>query len=283
MLRWPHWASHDRRKPVPRPPDKWEEVEIPRGTLQIRATERLWETGAQRRAKWVDLEKGDLERLRLEVSTRPVARLVGPTISGAYPLVSATTNYNAMKAFCCRVLRRPPPPRGGLWRWAAQFRSLLLPGFPGNMPAEMSVPDWLASMPPERRVPLTQAYELYLRTGWTKKYEDFHSFVKTEFLPRNSKEPWGLAPLRDVVDRLINAPHDVTHVIAGPKIKPYTAWLKQQWHHENYIFYGSAIPSCVPLLRPARRFGTRRRPRKEPCRTHSKWRWQAQYHRGRLR
>lgn len=44
------------------------------------------------------------------------------------------------------------------------------------------------------------------------------------------------------MDRLINAPHDVTHVIAGPKIKPYMGWLKRQWTYDSVLFYGGTEP-----------------------------------------
>lgn len=68
-----------------------------------------------------------------------------------------------------------------------------------------------------------------------------------------------LLPLRAMVDRLINAPHDVTHCIAGPKIKPYMAWLKSQWSYDSSLFYGGTTPdklqawltratSCGPKL-----------------------------------
>lgn len=48
-----------------------------------------------------------------------------------------------------------------------------------------------------------------------------------------------------MVDRLINAPHDVTHCIAGPKIKPYMRWLKQQWNHTTHLFYAGCDPDYV--------------------------------------
>lgn len=232
---------------LPPPHSKWEEVVLPKGTLQIRSTAISWEDGSKHvRRKWVDLEKGDLFRLNYDLQFRPLYRLCGPAIAGCRPCMSASTNYNAMKAFCCRVMRRPAPPAPGIWRWIRKFVALLLPEH-NTPPREMTIEEWLDSMPSDRKVPLRKAFELYKRTGWVKKYAEFHSFIKLELLPFFSKDELGIVPLTDMVDRLINAPHDVTHVIAGPRIKPYTAWLKKQWHHENFIFYGSTTPQKLQL------------------------------------
>jgi hypothetical protein len=89
--------------------------------------------------------------------------------------------------------------------------------------------------------------ELYYSMGWNYKYGKFHSFIKDEFLPFFSKDDMCLLPLREFVARLINAPHDVTHVIAGPKIKPFLGWLKDQWRWDTNLFYGSTTPDKLHL------------------------------------
>jgi hypothetical protein len=217
---------------------------LPPGALKIRASAAPEELRlrAGPRKKWIDLEKGDLEILRkVEVPHMWRGRAVGPVISGATPVVSAATNYNRMKAIICRMFAAPPPPQRGIWNWAAQFKREIWPeyDFP---PSPMTDQEWLDSVPAARKRPLTEAMALWRLSGWSRKYETFHSFIKEEWLPGFRKEGNDLLPLREMVDRLINAPHDVTHCIAGPKIKPYMAWLKMQWSLDTHLFYGGTTP-----------------------------------------
>ncbi len=44
------------------------------------------------------------------------------------------------------------------------------------------------------------------------------------------------------IPRLIQAPHDETHLIAGPYLKPLTHAVKDVWNFENWIFYASVEP-----------------------------------------
>lgn len=224
---------------------------IPAGAVKLLATEAPKTLRHRARGKWVNLEKNDLARLSTLVPvTRPRLRLVGPAVSGAIPMVSLGSDYNRCKALMCRMFAHPPGPRQGIWRWAARFKSFLFSEYE-SPPEEMTTAEWIASLPAIRRVALTDAMELYSQSGWSKKYEDFHSFVKAELLPDFGKEGIELVPLRAMVDRLINAPHDVTHCIAGPKIKPYMAWLKKQWSVDSSLFYGGVNPE--DLLRWLRR------------------------------
>lgn len=224
---------------LPPPEDKWSEVDFPKGHIKIRADSY---PGASKGSKWVDLEKNDLAKLaRFPLKETFMARAVGPIISGARVMVSAGSDYNAYKALACRVFRPPPQGETGLWRFAASFSRAILPLW-DDPPPEMSEEDWLASMPSKRQKPLRQAMELYKRTGWDQKYSKFKAFIKCELLPFFDKNGDGLMPLRAMVDRLINAPHDVTHAIAGRKIKPYLKWLKEQWNVDNHLFYAGTSP-----------------------------------------
>jgi hypothetical protein len=139
------------------------------------------------------------------------------------------------------MFRSVPTPTKGLWSWAASFKREILP-FYEVPPGELSDEEWLSSMPSNRQAPLRRAMEIWKGSGWNKKYARFSVFIKEELLAGFGKDDNGLLPLREMVARLIYGPHDVTHCIAGPKIKPYLDWLKKQWNFENYIFYGSTTP-----------------------------------------
>lgn len=234
-----------RGQEIAPPSKKLSEAKFRPGQVKIRSTLLR---GSRSGKKWVNVEKTDIARLRkLGTQDGPyVSRLVGPCISGAFSMVSAMTEHNRLKALVVRMFRSPPPPEHSIWEFAKLFNRTIWPNF-DSPPEPMSDEDWLASMPGNRKLALGAAQELYKRTGWCKKYEQFSSFVKKELLPWFSKTDTGLVPLTSMVDRLINAPHDVTHVIAGPKIKPYLGWLKNQWHYENFLFYGGVEPEKLHL------------------------------------
>jgi hypothetical protein len=109
----------------------------------------------------------------------------------------------------------------------------------------MTVEEWIETMPSRRKRPLKQAYEQYVQGGWRGKYASFTAFVKQEMLPDFSKDDQGLCEMTEMLDRLIQGPHDVTHVIAGPVLKPLVRKLKKIWHKDNAIFYGSTSPQYL--------------------------------------
>lgn len=167
--------------------------------------------------------------------------------SGARPMVSSRSPYNCAKALLGRVFRKAPArawgtgPKPGVWKKAWQFVDLLFPG--GLRAEEMSVPEWIQSMPSRRREPLRRAAERLERTGWMPHYELFSSFVKTELLPAFSKHQNGeLLPLDAIVDRLIQGPADEAHCLMGPKLKQLTKELKRVWNSANHVFYASSGP-----------------------------------------
>lgn len=231
---------------APPPADKMADVVIPKGAVKMRAVACPIRRGKPN-SKWIDLEKGDLERLRTLSSPGPfVASLVGPAISGAGAILTAKTNYMRFGAICVRLYRDVPLPVAGIWSWAATFRDEFFPLF-HSPPPEMEFAEWISSMPKERQAPLRKAYEVYNLSGWRKKYAKFSSFLKEELLCGVEKDDMGLIPLQNITARMIHGPHNVTHVIAGPKLKPYMKWLKKQWHHENFIFYGGTEPKFLQL------------------------------------
>lgn len=234
---------HVPGRQLPPPADKLLDADLPQGAVKIRATAAPWLKSTGK--KWINLEKDDLARLAAcPVPQLRRGRAVGPVIAGAYPMISAATDHNRFKALVCRMFRSPPPPRKGLWAWAASFKRAVWPLY-DIPPAPMTDQEWLDSVPSNRKPALQKAMDLWQRSGWSQKYEKFNSFIKEEFLPFFDKDGLDLVPLREMVDRLINAPHDVTHCVAGPKIKPYMLWLKIQWSWDTHLFYGGTKPEYL--------------------------------------
>lgn len=201
--------------------------------------------GGKKRYEPVDIDFLHSIRGADNKTNNPALGTIG--VSGCYPLVSAKTPYNDFKAIAGRVFRVPRySPTSGVFDWLDQFVPLLLPAFEAPL---WSFEQWLATMPSRRRVALRLAYDNYLETGWMAKYAKFKAFVKSEMMPDISKVPFeqggtalALSDLDDMLDRLINGPHDVTHTIAGRKLKPLTERLKEIWSETGPIFYGACKP-----------------------------------------
>lgn len=168
--------------------------------------------------------------------------LAGIGCSGAYPAVSNNSPYNQFKALCGRMFRTPRNrPVEGAYELLASLKSFFLLG--GLTASPYSVEQWLTTMPSQRRKKLSSAAEFYRRFGLLPFHRNFTSFIKVEALPGFSKNDVGeLEELHEMLDRLINGPHDVTHVIAGPYIKPICRALKDMWDYTGPVFYGSAKP-----------------------------------------
>lgn len=227
---------------------KWEKVSVPPGAV----------TYDPDLAKYSSLAFGDLPKRRVPFAPTQLSgvsavakprwthTLCGIACSGMRPMVSANNPYVKAKALLGRVfLERPVGPWGsgpvdGIWEWAEKF----IPELVGDLSApRMSDEDWLASMPSRRRRALRRAQQVYATTGWKRAFAKFKAFVKTELLPGFSKGPYD-EPYRmtEMLDRLIQGPNDVGHVIAGPYLKPLVAKLKEAWGHDSALFYGSACP-----------------------------------------
>lgn len=232
---------------LPPAADRFRDANLPDGAVKIRT--RALDCGYIRNqhSKWTSLKKGDLSALKSKTPfERHLIRAIGPVIPGFIPMVGAPTNYNRFKALVVRVFRRPPPPEVGIWEFAAVFRRELLPDYDWP-PGEMDFEEWIESMPASRRRALREAQVLYQEGGWRCKFQQFKSFLKMEALLGCDKVELDPFPLSCFVDRLIQAPHDVTHVIAGRKIKPFLPWLKKQWSWDSYLFYAGTKPVYVQL------------------------------------
>lgn len=233
-----------------RPPKKkkWDAVQL-NGAVEIDWTAaRVRAEFGDRPKRFSDFEKRDLDKLRTPPPKfRITHTLAGIACSGARPMVSRQSAYNQAKALCGRVFlektKRPwgEGPCPGVWDWAWQFVDELLPAFETQ---RMTDTEWLDSMPGVRRRVLRLAMARYRGFGWQKSYEKFKAFVKTELLPGFGKAGGDLTRDFEMMDRIIQGPHDVTHCIAGPWLKPLVKLLKAMWTGE-YIHYGSCGPESL--------------------------------------
>lgn len=234
---------------MPPPQSKWSEVAVPPGAVTIdwgRVRCRL--DRLERPTNLEPFSKEQIWELPRGTKTRYTYALCGIGVSGFYPVSSEGTAFVQAKALLGRVFRRPDPngpnagggkPLSGVWEKAWEFVDLLLPGLVAKM---MAAEEWLATMPARRKLVLSQALTRLRRVGWKKGYANFQAFVKTEFLPGVEKKSWGLEPIKEMMDRLIQGPKDETHCIAGPYLKPLTHDLKRVWDLDGPLFYASAVP-----------------------------------------
>lgn len=74
------------------------------------------------------------------------------------------------------------------------------------------------------------------------------AFIKTEIMPYFTQKH-GEYSVEDVtyLARLIQAPHDDTHLVAGRYLKPLVNRLKSIWHVDNNVFYASATPEKLDI------------------------------------
>lgn len=233
------------------PPDakKWDKVLVPPGSVTIDHNLAVLDRpGFERPQKSVPFDKDKIGVLKGYYTPRFAFALVGIACSGARPMMSANTSYNKAKALFGRVYRTQDPARWGtgpapaIYRWAEQFHDLL--GL--NLQAhKMPLEEWVESMPSRRRKALRLASVLHCRTGWMSSYATFCAFVKSELLPGFAKRHGDIDRLCEMTDRLIQGPNDVTHVVAGPWLKPLVHQLKTVWTWDTALFYGSNTPESL--------------------------------------
>jgi hypothetical protein len=79
--------------------------------------------------------------------------------------------------------------------------------------------------------------------GLPYNFKKFQPFVKTEKMPLFAQRDgdYGVTGV-EYVARLIQAPHDSTHIVAGRYLKPLLGRLKEIWHEDNWLFYASVNP-----------------------------------------
>lgn len=172
-------------------------------------------------------------------------RLLGFGVSGALPMVSSKGPRVLAEAILYRVFRHHGMiPNEQAWEVATALLEDVLPEFSQPI-TPMTTEEWIMSMPTGRRSALINALEDYQLNGLTERHRIFKSFVKTELLPWFSQKYCCHLEFSEYVARLIQAPNDVTHIIAGRFIKPVTYRLKKFWGPDNWIFYGSVNPETL--------------------------------------
>jgi hypothetical protein len=119
----------------------------------------------------------------------------------------------------------------------------LLEAKPGDG-CPMSLWDWIKSMPSRCRKALVRALKDREERGEpSSQYNEIHPFVKSENLAKfGVKNGVYSVCYTEYVARLIQAPHDETHLDAGRYLKPLVPRLKEQWSWESPIFYASVAP-----------------------------------------
>jgi len=175
--------------------------------------------------------------------------LAGIGFDGSGPFITAGGTQPLVEAILFRVFKRLEDRRitPGIFEHATKLSQseLLLYGFLSCRPEVMKVIEYILSNPdPRRRKQLLQTLHDWEDRGeHDKDWEYISAFVKQENLPWFSPGNGVLnSAEKRYVARLIQAPHDETHLVAGPYLKPLMQCLKNCWHAENWIFYGSVEP-----------------------------------------
>ena len=230
---------------LPPKPEKWAKVDIPEGKIKMRKTDAPWlkPVGADRKT-WHSVVKEDLAKIdtSLEQSKQECV-LAGIGVSGCYPMVTRKGPYSRMQALIGRAFLKKPKSSPAAWAVMDKFKDELLPS--SALDGEkMPIDAWLASMPARRRRALERAYREYINDGGlTDKDLTFSAFVKQELLASYKKFDWADAkPLAESIARMIMAPKDKAHIVAGPVIKPKLERLKAHWNKDNWLFYGATTP-----------------------------------------
>lgn len=188
------------------------------------------------------LKPEDLETLPKSQDRKARSVLVAAAISGATPVVSNRDCYNAAKGLFSRAFREVPnKPQHSSYRAIRRFEDYLMPGLFFEPVQVMQIKDWINTMPSNRVEKLLKAWEEKERfPTFQHRWAIFKAFIKAEKLCGFVQDPQlGPLPLTEMIDRIIQGPNDVTHIIAGPGLKPTTIKLKKLWNHEFPIFYAA--------------------------------------------
>lgn len=230
---------------LPPKAEKWAKVEIPDGHIKMRKADAPWlKPVGKERKTWHSVVKEDLAKIDTSLErSKQECVLAGIGVSGCYPMVTRKGLYARMQALIGRAFLKKPKSSPAAWAAMDKFKSELLPS--GALDGEkMSVDAWLQSMPSRRRRALERAYQEYVNDGGlTDKDLTFSAFVKQELLASYKKFDWADAkPLAESIARMIMAPKDKAHIVAGPVIKPKLERLKAHWNKDNWLFYGATTP-----------------------------------------
>jgi hypothetical protein len=178
--------------------------------------------------------------------TKNVQRLllVGPHVAGATPYVGRACVYNALKALLCRAFRRPKhEPQKEAWEVLGRFSEDIMRVGDWSIQFDELI-DWINDSPPRQKRAYFKALPTFLSIVWSSDWTMFTAFPKTEKLFCSEQHDSYLALCETIVDRLINGPHIMTHLIAGRLLRPASRQLKDIWNYQCWIFY-AAVSSEV--------------------------------------
>jgi hypothetical protein len=180
------------------------------------------------------------EFLKVEAKGRSRCLLVGPCVAGVTPFVSANNLYNACKAVLGRVFRKPAhEAQRSSWAVLRRFDDFLLNGLLSDVVHQQTEDEWILGCPARRIKAFLRAKILLHEKHWDDDWKWFSSFIKGEKLFGESQGEDRLEELEALMDRLIQAPNDCTHLIAGPLLRPLTKLLKKRWDRTSFIFYAA--------------------------------------------
>ena len=241
---------HLESSTLPPKKSKWAKVDIPKGAITMSEAEVPWLKrnfpghSGKKRKTFHSVVKEDLAKIDTSLErTKRECVLAGIGVSGCYPMVTRKGPYSRMQALIGRAFLKKPKSSPAAWKVMEKFKHLLLPK--GALDGDkMTVEDWISSMPARRRRALERAYVEYINDGGLRDKDlSFSAFVKQELLASYEKFDWGDAkPLAESIARMIMAPKDKAHIVAGPIIKPKLERLKRHWSPENWLFYGATTP-----------------------------------------
>jgi len=236
---------HLNSSTLPPKADKWAKVHIPEGAIKVHKSDVPWLKHAGKGgSKMHNVEKEDLSKIdtTLERPKRECV-LAGIGVSGCYPMVTRKGFYARMQALIGRAYLQKPESSPAAWEVMRQMKHWLLPhdALDGE---RFSIDFWLTTMPARRRRALERAHREYKESGGLRDKDlTFSAFVKQELLAGYKKFGWADAkPLTESIARMIMAPKDKAHIVAGPVIKPKLERLKRHWGPNNWLFYGATTP-----------------------------------------
>jgi len=240
----PPGRVHMYSSTLPPKKKKWEQVEVPPGAITIRASDAPWMAGVRTMAKVLEVTKEDIFKIDTSLEKRrQECVLAGIAISGCYPMVTRKGLYSRMQALLGRAFLKKPESCPKAWKKMEDLKHLILPkgALDGS---QMDVDEWIASMPGRRKRALKRAHKQFLEDGLLEDKDlTFSAFVKQELLAAFEEYEGPVSKeLEETIARMIMAPQDKAHVVAGPVIKPKLMRLKAHWHHDNWLFYGATTP-----------------------------------------
>lgn len=190
---------------------------------------------------------------------KPAGVLVGFGVAQCPPTVTRKCHDATVRAVVCRIARDyPARATPGVWH-SIRALAFTMPELLGVVAEAYIQPEdlceFLASFPAPRRRTLEREAMQWTENGCViairGKHRKFTIFVKREWIPAFARVevPCGsssyhalIMPLLSYKPRIIQAPHDVTHLATGRVFRPILQKLKTVWHADAPIFYASTDP-----------------------------------------